>query len=244
MDAATRETVTCLHGFSQRGESWRELAALVGGPDRWLTPDVEAPTMEAATADLLGLWDAAGARRSHLVGYSAGGRLALYLATRHPERLRTLTVISAHAGFEGPARAARRAADEALAARIEAEGIDWFADHWGQLPIFASLRRRRPDLRAALDAARRSQDPRRLAAALRGMGGAAAEPFWDRLPSVGVPALVVAGAEDAPYVKHAGRLAVLLPCARAEIVPGAGHAVHLENPTAVAALLGAHLSSR
>jgi 2-succinyl-6-hydroxy-2,4-cyclohexadiene-1-carboxylate synthase len=244
METTTGETVTCLHGFSQRGRSWRELAVLVGGPHRWLAPDVEAATLEAATADLLDLWDATGARRSHLVGYSAGGRLALHLATRHPERLRTLTVISAHAGFEGPARAARQAADEALAARIEVEGIDWFADHWGQLPMFASLRRRRPELRGPLDADRRSHDPRRLAAALRGMGGAAAEPFWDRLPSVGVPALVVAGAEDTPYVEHAGRLARLLACARAVIVPGAGHAVHLENPPAVASLLAAHLSSR
>jgi 2-succinyl-6-hydroxy-2,4-cyclohexadiene-1-carboxylate synthase len=238
------DTVTCLHGFSQRGESWRELAALVGGPHRWLTPDVEAATLEAATADILGLWDATGTGRSHLVGYSAGGRLALSLATRHSDRLHTLTVISAHAGFEGPARGARQAADEALAARIEAEGIDWFADHWGRLPMFEGLRRRRPDLRRTLDAARRSHDPRRLAAALRGMGAAAAEPFWDRLPSAGVPALVVAGAEDAAYVEHAGRLARLLPCARAVIVPAAGHAVHLENPPAVAGLLAAHLSSR
>src|SRR5207237_3508108 len=126
---------------------------------------------------------------------------------------------------------------EQLARRIEREGIGWFADYWVSLPMFASLARRRPDLVASLDAARRSQDPRRLATALREMGGASGEPLWDRLSSIQLPALVIVGAEDVPYLEHARRLAGLIPSCRAEVVPEAGHAAHLENPNAVAALL-------
>jgi 2-succinyl-6-hydroxy-2,4-cyclohexadiene-1-carboxylate synthase len=238
------EAVTCLPGFSQRGDSWLELSSLVPGDLRWLMPDLGATTPDAAIAEILELWRCEGVERSHLLGYSAGGRLALSLAVRHPGRLLTLTVIGAHAGFEGAARLARLTADEALARRIERDGIDWFADYWRSLPIFDGLARRRPDLWASLDAARRAQDPGRLAAALRGMGGAAGEPFWERLSGIEAPTLVIAGAEDHPYLEHARRLAAVIPSSRAEVVPGSGHAAHLENPAVVAAMLAAHLSRR
>jgi 2-succinyl-6-hydroxy-2,4-cyclohexadiene-1-carboxylate synthase len=236
------EVVTCVHGFSQHGESWREVRELVLGERRWLLPDLDAVTPAEAEAELLGLWGREGVERTHLVGYSQGGRVALRTAARHPDRLLTLTAIGAHAGFEGEDRERRRAADEALADRIEREGIDWFARYWAGLPLFAGLARRGPAFLAWLDAGRRRNDPARLAGALRGLGAGAMEPFWDRLAAITCPVLVVAGAEDERYVAFAGRLASELPHARVAIVPGAGHAVHLERPEAFAALLAAHLS--
>ena len=50
--------------------------------------------------------------------------------------------------------------------------------------------------------------------------------------------------QDPHYVAFAERLAAGVPNGRAAVVPGAGHAVHLERPAAFAALLEAHLSSR
>lgn len=236
------DTVTCVHGFSQHGDSWAEVRALVPGEHRWLTPDVGAVTLAGAQADLLALWEREGVQRTHLVGYSQGGRIALFAAANHPDRVLTLTTIGAHAGFEGEARARRRAADAALADRIERDGIDWFATYWARLPLFAGLARRGPAFLERLDAGRRRNDPAQLAAALRGMGAGAEEPFWDRLGRIAAPALVVAGAEDEPYVAFAWRLAAAIPGAEVAIVPGAGHAVHLEQPGAFAALLAAHLS--
>jgi 2-succinyl-6-hydroxy-2,4-cyclohexadiene-1-carboxylate synthase len=237
------ETVTCVHGFSQHGDTWDEVRELVGGDRRWLTPDIAGATLAEAEAELLALWEGEGVERTDLVGYSQGGRIALHVATAHPGRLRTLTTIGAHAGFEGEARARRREDDERLAARIEREGIDWFAAYWPALPLFAGLERRGPEVLARLDAGRRRNDAARLAAALRGMGAGAVEPFWDRLGRVTAPALIVAGADDAPYVAFAARLAATLPNARVAIVPGAGHSVHLERPEAFAALLTAHLDT-
>jgi 2-succinyl-6-hydroxy-2,4-cyclohexadiene-1-carboxylate synthase len=232
--------VTCVHGFSQHGESWDELRALVPGERRWLTPDVTAATLAEAEAELLGLWEREGVDRTDLVGYSQGGRIALFVAAAHPERVRTLTTIGAHAGFEGD-RAERLASDLALAGRIERDGIDWFAAYWAGLPLFAGLARRGPAVLERLDAGRRRNDPALLAAQLRGMGAGVTEPFWDRLGRVGAPALVVAGAEDERYLAFAGRLERALPRARVAIVPDAGHSVHLERPEAVAALLAEHL---
>jgi 2-succinyl-6-hydroxy-2,4-cyclohexadiene-1-carboxylate synthase len=217
------------------------MRSLVPGGRRWLTPDVAGATLVEAEAELLALWDRDGVERADLVGYSQGGRIALFLAANHPDRVRTLTTIGAHAGLDGEQRVERAAADRALAERIEREGIDWFAAYWAALPLFAGLARRGPAFLERLDAGRRRNDPARLAAQLRGMGAGATEPFWDRLSRVDAPALVMAGAEDERYVALAGRLARALPRARAAIVANAGHAAHLEQPDAVAALLADHL---
>lgn len=237
------ETVTCLHGFSQHGNSWRELAALVPGSYRWLTPDVRAATLPEAEAELLALWEREGAHRCHLIGYSQGGRIALRAACDHPERLLSLTAIGAHAGFDSDDRARRREEDAALADRIGREGIDWFATHWAALPIFAGLARRGPDFLRQLDAARRQNDPARLAAQLRGMGAGAIEPFWDRLVRVSVPTLVVVGADDERYLAFANRLRSGIRDSAVAVIPGAGHAAHLERPAAVAAVLATHLAA-
>ena len=244
-----------LHGFTQSGTSWDELVGLLPAGLKVIAPDLrghggnpappgEPHTLGAGTEDVLRTWEELGVRRSHLVGYSLGGRLALQLAAHHPQRVETLAVIGAHAGFEGEARARRQAEDEALAARIEAEGVDWFATYWAALPIFAGMARRGPEFLAAIDARRRRNRAEGLAAALRGMGGAAAEPFWDRLPAIDAPTLVIVGAEDEAYLDRGRRLVSLVPNARLEVVPEAGHAAHLEQPAAVAALLAAQLSSR
>ena len=241
--ASDMEIVTCLHGFSQHGDSWEELAALLADY-RWLTPDLGATSLDEAVAEVLGLWDRGGVDRTHLVGYSQGGRVALHLARSHPERLLTLTTIGAHAGLEGEARARRLEEDRALAERIERQGVEWFADYWAARPIFKGLARRGPAFLARLDAGRRKNDAALLAATLRGLGAGAMPPFWERLGAVQAPTLVLAGAEDPPYIAFAKRLAAIIPRSRAVVVPEAGHAVHLEQPEATARLLSDHLSSR
>jgi 2-succinyl-6-hydroxy-2,4-cyclohexadiene-1-carboxylate synthase len=201
--------------------------------------------MDHAANELLATWDRLGLEKTHLAGYSLGGRLALWVAEAHPERLLSLLTIGAHAGIEGSGRETRRSEDERLAGRIEKEGMEWFAADWASRPIFDSLARRRPDLVDSLRGMRLANDPAGLAAALRGMGAGATEPFWSRLERLQeIPATFVAGAEDAPYVQAAHRLAEAVSGGRVEIVAEAGHAAHLERPEAVAAVLGRHLSSR
>jgi 2-succinyl-6-hydroxy-2,4-cyclohexadiene-1-carboxylate synthase len=241
--APTIETITCLHGFSQQGDSWDEVRTLVPGVRRWLTPDLRGTTLPEAEAELLALWRRAGVERTHLVGYSQGGRVALWVAAAHPERLRTLTTIGAHAGFEDGVRERRADADEELADRIEREGIEWFATYWAARPLFAGQARRGAAFLERLDDARRRNEPGHLAATLRGMGAGAVEPFWDRLERIDAPTLAVAGVEDAPYVAFAHRLSEAIPGARTALVPGAGHAVHLERPAAFASLLAIHIAS-
>jgi len=236
-----RETIVLLHGFTQTGRSWEPTIAALGERYRALAPDIRGhgsaahvrPVDFAAVhADVLAL---APERRVPLAGYSMGGRIALSLALAAPKRISRLALIGASPGIADSAeRRSRRAADEALADRIEGEGIEAFASYWSSLPLFAD---QSPAVAAAAHAERLQQSPAGLAAALRGLGTGAMEPLWDRLPELALPVTLIVGECDLKFRAIAERVAELLPDAMLHVVPGAGHAVQLERPAAVAALL-------
>jgi len=99
--------VLLLHGFPQTRYTWRhQLPALAAAGFRALAPDqrgyspgarpsgVEHYAVDALLADALALADTQDVSRFDLVGHDWGGQLAWLLAARHPERVRTLTVLS------------------------------------------------------------------------------------------------------------------------------------------------------
>jgi len=246
--------VTLLHGFTQSGRSWRELISRMPAGWKWIVPDLRghgetqtrrgAPcSMEACTADLEMLWDELGVEQTHLAGYSMGGRLALHVAARKPGRVLSLLTIGAHAGLDEDARAGRRQGDEALAERIERDGVEAFVSYWGSLPLFAGLERRGPAYVAEVRAERLRNRAEGLACSLRGMGAGVMEPLWDELAHVTFPSTFVAGQLDHGYVASARRLAATVRNGRTEVVLRAGHPVHQERPDAFARVLGNHLAA-
>jgi 2-succinyl-6-hydroxy-2,4-cyclohexadiene-1-carboxylate synthase len=183
--------------------------------------------------DLVATLESAGHARAHWLGYSMGARLALGCAIRHPERVASLVLVGGRAGIEDPdEREARRRADEDLAARIEANGVEAFVDEWLAQPLLASQRRLGPDFLAAERLARLRNDARELAASLRGLGPGVQPPLFEFLPALQVPVLLVAGALDGRFVDLARDLARRLPQAEVCRIADAGHAVHLEQPEA------------
>jgi len=246
--------VTLLHGFTQSARSWREVISRMPEGWMWIVPDLRghgetqtrhgAPcSMAACTADLVNLWDELRLERSHLAGYSMGGRLALHVAARCPERVLSLLTIGAHAGLDEDARDGRRRGDEALAERIEQDGLEAFVDYWGSLPLFGGLEQRGPAYVAHVRAERMQNHVAGLACSLRGMGAGAMEPVWDELARAPFPCTFVAGQLDHGYVASARRLTATVPDGHAEVVLRAGHAVHQERPDAFARVLANHLTA-
>src|SRR3954469_5983310 len=133
-----------LHGFTQTRQSWRRTAQVLAPRYRAVVPDLpghghavhRTASFDACAAYVRAL---APARSFALAGYSMGGRIALHSAlTLGPEIVTRLVLVGASPGIADPAeRAARRAADEALAARIETLTIEAFAAEWGAQPLFA-----------------------------------------------------------------------------------------------------------
>lgn len=245
----TGHPLVLLHGFLGDGAAMDGLAAALGSGYETIAPDLPGhgraadrvtPTDGFTTCldDLAATLAAAGHASAHWLGYSMGARIALAFALRHPARVRSLVLVAGRAGIADQAeRAARRSADAALAARIEAIGMAAFAAEWLAQPLFATLARLGPEQLAAERAARARHDAAGVAAALRALGPAAQPPLHDRLGELAMPVLLIAGALDAPFVAHAHALAAAIPQAELAIVEGAGHAVHVEQPAACAAVV-------
>jgi 2-succinyl-6-hydroxy-2,4-cyclohexadiene-1-carboxylate synthase len=240
-DAEVPEPLLLLHGFTQTGRGWDEVARhLAAERYRPLAPDLRGHgaaasrrpiDFDSCVADVARL----GGRRFALAGYSLGGRLALHVALAHPRRVSRLVLVSATAGIEDPGeRAQRRAADEELAGWMQDRLMSEVADRWGAQPLFAQ---QSPEVAAAARADRLRNDPEHLAAALRGIGTGAMTPLWDRLGELEMEVVVLAGERDAKFVALGRRLAAALPRGELTIVPGAGHALALEAPAAVAAAI-------
>ena len=230
-----------VHGFTQTGRSWDRVAARLAERHTVVTVDApghgESSGVRADVPAAAALLGAVGGPATY-VGYSMGGRICLQLAVDQPELVRRLVLVSATAGIDDHAeRAARRKADEQLAASIERDGIDGFLDRWLGLPLFATL----PRDAAGLDDRRRNTADG-LASSLRLAGTGAQEPLWDRLPELPMPVLLVVGALDEKFVAIAQRMTESVPDATLAVIEGAGHSVHLERPDAFAGALDGWLS--
>jgi len=241
--------VLFLHGFMGSSADWREVMAALGDrtfriamdlPGHGASLELASDTykVEGAARAVIRTLDGLGVVRPVVAGYSMGGRLALYLALRYPERCAGLFLESASPGLENASkRAARRAADESKAKRLESGDLEAFLQDWYGQPLFASLAQDENLLRQTTEARRRN-DPGELARSLRGMGTGSQPSLWGELESLSMPALAVAGGLDEKYAGISSRMRSINPRIRSTVVPGAGHTVHAEAPAEYVALLG------
>jgi len=231
-----------LHGFTQTGRSWQPVLHALAARYRAVAPDLPghgdfAQRKPASFAACDAYLRALARDRIAVAGYSMGGRIALHAALSLGDRIERLVLIGASPGIADPAaRAARAAADAALADRIEAIGLQAFVREWSAQPLFAGMPRGVAEL---ADADRMRNTASGLATALRGLGTGAMPSLWERLGELTLPVELVVGERDERFRAIAERMKAALPDARLRIVAGAGHAVQLEAPDAVVEVLAA-----
>lgn len=236
--AGSGPRLVLVHGFTQTSGSWGPVATSLEADHEVVR--VDAPGHGQSSAVRAGLEQ--GARllgevggRAQYLGYSMGGRLALHLALAEPGLVERLILVSATAGIDDPTeRAERRAADERLAADLERDGLEPFLSGWLRQPLFSGLG---PD--AAGMEHRRRNTVEGLASSLRLAGtGTIEPPLWGRLSELTMPVLVVAGERDEKFTRLAERMVTTIGRnAAVAVVPGAGHAAHLEAPDAFLAVV-------
>ena len=177
-----------------------------------------------------------------LVGCSMGGMVALHAALHAlhtPQRLRGLALLGSTARADTPelielrTRACELFAagrmDEVLRANV------LFAFH----PLGAARPGLVDDYLAMIRRAGAEQLIRQNRAVM------ARADLRPDLPRIACPTLVMCGEADGLTPPSVSReMAALIPAARLEIVPGAGHMLTLEQPARVAALLAAWLASQ
>lgn len=242
--------VLLLHGFTGSKADWTTVLEALAGAYRVIAVDLPghgesgAPEdvarygMAAVTEDLGALLDHLEVEGAHMIGYSMGARLALFMALVQPSRWRSLLLESGSPGLETEAeRAERRGQDEALAQFIEREGVAAFVERWERLPLFATQLSLPEEVKEEHREGRLSNRPEGLAGSLRGMGTGTQPSLWERLEDLTVPTLVVVGELDEKFVVIGREMLQRMPQALLTAVPQTGHTVHLERPDVFATLV-------
>jgi 3-oxoadipate enol-lactonase len=231
-----------LHAFPVDARMWRpQLEALDGVPiaapnhpgfgGSGPVPDVM--TMELAATNAVRALDETGIDRAVVCGLSMGGYVALELWRRSRDRVAGFVFADTRAGADTEEGAANR---RALAARLLAEGKDFFADGPpGLLGENASA-----ETRTFVRSIIADQPAEAIAAASLGM---AARPDSNpELPGIDVPTLVISGTLDTLIpTPVTAEMAERIPSARLELLEGAGHLSNLERPEDFTRLLSEHL---
>ncbi len=244
-----------LHGFPLDRTVWDEqLPALAG--TRVVRIDLrgcgesqpsDGPAlMEALAADVAGVLDALGIERAALAGHSIGGYVGLAFFRMYEERVAGLALVASHTAADAAPQADPQAAAvqralgdgrEALAARLEREGtMDAAIASYLPRYLAPAAYRQRPELVERTRALMAHQDAAGCAHLIRGMALRVAGD--DLLGDVRVPALVIAGAQDA-YLSPATlrATAAALPDAAYVELEGVGHLPQLEAPRRTARAL-------
>lgn len=228
-DGGRGPAILLSHGYGATGSTWDGQRAALEPDYRVVTWDMRGhgstsspgdPALyshEHATHDMLALLDHLGIERAVVGGLSVGGHLALAFYMRHPERVRALVLADTGPGDRDPAAWARRRESVAKWERnLEEKGIEYLNDRSHE------MQRAIPEHRSA----------RGLALAARGMLVQHDTSVLDSLPNVRVPALVICGEKDEPFIGPSQYMAKTIPGARLEMIARAGHASNLDQPEA------------
>lgn len=186
-------------------------------------------------ADLAAVLDRFGARPAHVVGLSKGGGIALELALRQPDAVRSLLLVGPFIP-DAPLSDGLVASFREFARRIREHGPQAAVEgFWLGHPLIATGHAL-PGVRERIEAMTLAFPAGEYLASRRDP----TDRSWkvtDRLAEVGVPTLVVIGEHEIPDFRNmAALLAERAPGSRLEVVAGAGHLVPLERPDEFARL--------
>ena len=196
------------------------------GLSQWFDDDSTPYTLNEMADDAVGLLDALGITRAHVVGVSMGGMIAQVVAITHPERVLTLTSIMSTTGAGDvepptpealavltalPGETFEERLDQAMRTRRLLHGprFDW-DEKWQRERATASIER----------AFHPQGTQRQMQAILQ------SPPRVDALRDVAVPTLVIHGTAD-PLVRFSGgeSTAKAVPGSRFIAIEGMGHSL-------------------
>ena len=247
VDRGSGPPVLFVHGFPLDHSMWDAQIEALSGRYRVIAPDLRgfgqsvfpvgqpspavpghtwpgtaAPhtvTMDQFADDLAGLLDSLGvAERVVLCGLSMGGYVAFAFCRKHAARLRGLVLCDTRAEADTPEAAAARLE---TADRVLRDGPGPLADAMLPKLLAPSTLTGRPEIVARVRGVILGNDPRGIAAALRGM---AQRP--DSTP------LLLVGQEDGLSTAASMQaLAHQIPDSQFVVIPDAGHLAPLEQPS-------------
>lgn len=249
------QTIVLLHGFTGSTKTWLDVVNqlptsihvvavdLIGHGQTSAPKEVQSYLMDAHINLLEQLFERLQLQQFTLLGYSMGGRVALSYAVRYPHRINALILESASPGLaQSEERAARKLADDALAKKIEANGITAFVNQWENISLFATQKGLSQEIQQEIRAERLAQTTTGLANSLRGMGTGMMPSLWHKLHELKMPVTLITGLLDTKFEQLAVKMLEHLQDATHISVNGVGHAIHVENPVEFATIVKERLN--
>ncbi|MFN6538145.1 MAG: 2-succinyl-6-hydroxy-2,4-cyclohexadiene-1-carboxylate synthase [Nostoc sp. EkiNYC01] len=241
-----------LHGFMGNIDEFDEAIKLLSDEFSYLTLDLpghgkiqvlggdEYYSMPNTAHAIIKLLDELKVAKCFLVGYSMGGRLALYLALHFPERFFKVILESASSGLATEAeRLERIKRDTQIGRKLTriTTKIDFadFLSNWYNQAIFGYIKNH-PQYEKMLEN-RLQNNPQELDKSLRFMGTGCQPNLWTKLAKNIVPMLLLAGEYDEKFVYINTEMAQICELAQLKIIDNAGHNIHFESTLAFVQIL-------
>ena len=238
---ADKPLILFLHGFMGDSHEFNEVISLLADQFCCLAVDLpghgktrvmggeECYTMPKTAHALMNWLDQLGIQQCFLVGYSMGGRLALYLTLHFPQRFSKVVLESASPGLKSHRDQLERIqGDLELAHKLETSDFLAFLSSWYNQQLFASLKKHKDF--DSLIKNRLQNNPLELAKSLRNMSTGGQPSLWDKLKHNKTSLLLLVGEYDAKFRVINSEMARLCESARLEIASSCGHNIHFENP--------------
>ena len=245
LGSTDKPALLLLHGFMQSGASWDGVAEILAKDHYVVAPDLIGHgeslkptdplgyTFDAYTMQIVGIVQHLQMQgfQVALVGYSMGGRLAAHFLTQQEGMLCGVVLESAGLGpVDETERQKRAQKSRRMAQRLIDDTLPAFVDFWENLDLFASQKELPEDVREAVRADRLDNEPYALVHCLTQAGQHRMGNLREAIGQSDVPVLYLAGEKDVAYTEIARSLTGV----KTQIIPDAGHNIHLEQPQAFA----------
>ncbi|MEM1393645.1 MAG: 2-succinyl-6-hydroxy-2,4-cyclohexadiene-1-carboxylate synthase [Cyanobacteria bacterium P01_H01_bin.150] len=247
---SNKPLILFLHGFMGNSHEFDEIVNLLADDFNCLSIDLpghgktkvlndDCYTM-AKTADALinlldNLLDELKVKKCFLIGYSMGGRLALYLMLHFPQYFHKVIVESASPGLlTEQEKVERKKRDEQIARKlersIENNQFRSFLDNWYKQSIFGNIKNH-PQFDQMIKN-RLQNNLVELAKSLRLMGTGVQPSLWNHLQQNQIPLLLIVGENDGKFIDLNKRMVEVNQFCELKIINNAAHNIHLENTAA------------
>ncbi|MCY7408250.1 MAG: 2-succinyl-6-hydroxy-2,4-cyclohexadiene-1-carboxylate synthase [Alkalinema sp. CAN_BIN05] len=240
-----RPTLVFLHGFLGSHQDFIHLTTQLNqyncllldlpGHGKSLGLPDRTYTLQGAAEAILDTLDQCNIDRPILYGYYMGGRLALYLALRWPDRFAAAFLESSSPGLATLAEQSdRRQQDKRRAQSIQTDFSE-FLNKWYQADLFKSLKTH-PSFPEILDR-RHQNDPNELARSLLNMGTGSQPSLWPELRQAKIPLHLIVGTADPKFCAINQKMQHVCPTAQLHAIPNIGHNLHIEAPDAIVEII-------
>ena len=245
-----------LHGFLGSGNDWSQIANSLKDDYFCILPDLpghgkkslEIPKsingFNFVAEQIVALIDLLEIEKTSLVGYSMGGRVALFTVLKFPSQFSGLILEGVNPGLKTVEELKNRKIwENEIVLRLDQLSFADFLDDWYKMQIFSTLHSNPIQLQKLITT-RLNNDSKQLEIVFKKLSLSKQPYLWNKLKKLKIPTLLISGSLDEKYVKINSRVVQRIPSCTLKIVKNVGHNSHFEKPSEFVDLITCFLKSK